>query len=172
MTTMAEKERVRVHIRWAIRRDMAEVLQIERESFEMPWFEEEFIRCLRMRNCIGMVSESCELVVGFMIYELHKSRLHILNFAVAKDFRRKQVGTQMIEKLIGKLSQQRRTVLSTEVRETNLVAQVFFRSAGFRATNILRNHYYDSPEDAYFFEYRHGQDDCELPLEQPGRPKK
>ena len=28
---------VNVHIRWMIRRDMPEVLQIERTSFEYPW---------------------------------------------------------------------------------------------------------------------------------------
>ena len=29
-----------------------------------------------------MVAEQGEKVVGFMIYELHKAKLHILNFAV------------------------------------------------------------------------------------------
>ena len=71
-----------VHIRWMIRRDMPEVLAIEEQCFEFPWSEEDFIRCLRQRNCIGMVAEHSERVVGFMIYELHKNRLHILNFAV------------------------------------------------------------------------------------------
>ena len=83
------KSQLRVHIRWMIRRDMPEVLEIERASFEFPWFEEDFIRCLRQRNCIGMVAEHAERVVGFMIYELHKTRLHILNFAVAPDVRRR-----------------------------------------------------------------------------------
>ena len=59
-----------VHIRWMIRRDMPEVLEIEQSSFEFPWTEEDFIRCLRQRNCIGMVAEYDEKVVGFMIYEL------------------------------------------------------------------------------------------------------
>ena len=46
-----------VHIRWMIRRDMPEVLDIENRSFEFSWTEEDFIRCLRQRNCIGMVAE-------------------------------------------------------------------------------------------------------------------
>lgn len=147
----------RVHIRWMIRRDMAEVLEIERNSFEFPWFEEDFIRCLRQRNCIGMVAEHGERVVGFMIYELHKTRLHVLNFAVSDDVRRRGVGRQMIEKLVSKLSSQRRTRISLEVRETNLHAQLFFRSVGFRATTVLRAFYEDSPEDAYLMQYRHEQ---------------
>ena len=95
---------LKVHIRWMIRRDMPEVLAIENDSFEFPWCEDDFLRCLRQRNCIGMVAEHDDRVVGFMIYELHKARLHILNFAVGTRFRRLGVGTQMIEKLVGKLS--------------------------------------------------------------------
>ena len=102
------KTQLRVHIRWMIRRDMPEVIQIEKGSFEFPWCEDDFIRCLRQRNCIGMVAEQGERVVGFMIYELHKTRLHVLNFAVAPEHRRLNVGQQMIDKLVSKLSSQRR----------------------------------------------------------------
>jgi ribosomal-protein-alanine N-acetyltransferase len=147
-----------------IRRDMAEVLEIERAAFEFPWFEEEFIRCLRQRNCIGMVAEHAERVVGFMIYELHKTRLHILNFAVASDVRRRGIGRQMLEKLVGKLSSQRRTRITLEVRETNLAAQVFFRAGGFKATNVLHDFYDDSPEDAYLMQYCCHPEDAALIL--------
>ncbi|QDU58618.1 ribosomal protein S18-alanine N-acetyltransferase [Aeoliella mucimassa] len=148
------KEKLRVHIRWMIRRDMGEVLQIEKGSFEFPWFEEDFVRCLRQRNCIGMVAEHGERVVGFMIYELHKTRLHVLNFAVAPEYRRLGIGQQMIEKLVSKLSSQRRTRISLEVRETNLSAQLFFKQNGFLATAVLRDFYDDSTEDAYVMQYR------------------
>lgn len=161
---MDAKPQVRVHIRWMIRRDMAEVLDIERNSFEFPWFEEDFIRCLRQRNCIGMVAEQGERVVGFMIYELHKTRLHILNFAVASESRRRGVGRQMIEKLVGKLSSQRRTRITLEVRETNLPAQLFFKSVLFRAVTVLRAYYEDSPEDAYLMQFRHAPDEMPAAL--------
>src|SRR6266567_2089343 len=131
--TIDHQAQLRVHIRWMIRRDMAEVLEIERSAFEFPWFEEDFIRCLRQRNCIGMVAEHAERVIGFMIYELHKSRLHLLNFAVAERSRRQGAGAQMLAKLTAKLSNQRRTRILLEVRETNLAAQLFFRHLGFRA---------------------------------------
>jgi len=147
--------RLDVHIRWMIRRDMEQVLDIEQTAFEFPWSEEDFISCLRRRNCIGMVAERGERVLGFMIYELHKTRLHLLNFAVARASRRTGVGSQMVDKLIGKLSSQRRTRLSLEVRETNLDAQLFFKGAGFRATSVLRDFYDDSPEDAYLMQYHH-----------------
>lgn len=155
------KQQLRVHIRWMIRRDMPEVLAIEGESFEFPWFEEDFIRCLRQRNCIGMVAEHGERVVGFMIYELHKTRLHILNFAVAESARQRGVGRQMAEKLVSKLSGQRRTRISLEVRETNLGAQLFFKKVGFLATSVLRAYYEDSPEDAYVMQFRYQPEENE-----------
>ena len=150
-----QKQQLRVHIRWMIRRDMAEVLDIESEGFEYPWSEEDFIRCLRQRNCIGMVAEHDDKVVGFMIYELHKSRLHILNFAVAAEYRRRGVGSQMIAKLVAKLSNQRRTRILLEVRETNLDAQLFFRNSSFRAVSVLRDFYEDTTEDAYLMQFRY-----------------
>ena len=150
-----QKQEVRVHIRWMIRRDMPEVLAVEDESFEFPWLEEDFIRCLRQRNCIGMVAEHEDRVVGFMIYELHNTRIHVLNFAVASDYHRQGVGSQMVAKLIAKLSSQRRSRIVLEVRETNLSAQLFFRENGFRAISVLRAYYEDTPEDAYLMQYRY-----------------
>ena len=145
----------KIHIRWMIRRDMPEVLGIESESFEFPWCENDFLRCLRQRNCIGMVAEHEDRVVGFMIYELHKSRLHILNFAVHARYRRLGVGSHMVTKLVGKLTTQRRNRILLEVRETNLAAQLFFRNTGFRAVSVLREFYEDTPEDAYLMQFRY-----------------
>jgi [ribosomal protein S18]-alanine N-acetyltransferase len=149
------RQELRVHIRWMIRRDMPEILATEAESFEFPWSEEDFIRCLRQRNCIGMVAEHEDRVVGFMVYELHKNRIHVLNFAVGRRWRRKGVGSQMLAKLIAKLSAQRRNRILLEVRETNLAAQLFFRSNGLRAVSVLRSFYDDTPEDAYLMQYRY-----------------
>ena len=157
-TGRTEKEQVRVHIRWMIRRDMPEVLQTEQQSFEFAWTEEDFLRCLRQRNCIGMVAEQGEKVVGFMIYELHKAKLHILNFAVHPGCRRLGVGAQMVQKLISKLYSHRRTRITLEVRETNLGAQLFFSKQSFRAVRVLRNYYEDSGEDAFLMQYRFADD--------------
>lgn len=143
-----------VHIRWLIRRDLLSVLEIESASFEFPWTEDEFINCLRQRDSIGMVAEYAERVVGFMIYELQPTSIHILSFAVHPDFRRKSVGTSLVQKLVSKLAYQRRSRIQLEVRETNLSAQLFLKQLGFRATGVLRSFYEDSTEDAFLMQYR------------------
>jgi ribosomal-protein-alanine N-acetyltransferase len=149
----SEQERLKIHVRWMIRRDMAEVLEIEQEAFEFPWSDDDFTRCMRQRNCIGMVAEMADSVVAFMIYELHRSRLHVLNFAVRRSHRRLGIGTQMMEKLVGKLTPERRSRVVLEVRERNLPAQLFFRTLGYRAISVLKDFYQDTTEDAYLMQY-------------------
>ncbi len=149
-----EADRLRIQLRWMIRRDMPEVLSIEQEAFEFPWLDEDFTRCLRQRNCIGMVAEVGDSVVAFMIYELHRTRLHVLNFAVRRSHRRLAIGTQMMGKLFAKLSIERRDRILLEVRERNLPAQLFFRSLGYRAISVLKDFYEDSTEDAYLMQYQ------------------
>ena len=150
---ISEQDRLQIHVRWMIRRDMAEVLEIEQEAFEFPWSDEDFTRCMRQRNCIGMVAEMADSVVAFMIYELHRSRLHVLNFAVRRSHRRLGIGTQMMEKLVGKLAPERRSRIVLEVRERNLPAQLFFRSLGYRAISVRQDFYQDTTEDAYLMQY-------------------
>lgn len=142
-----------LHIRWMIRRDMPEVLRIEQDGFEWPWTEEDFLRCLRERNVIGMSAEHKDEVVGYMVYELHPRRLHIMNLAVHPDYRRQGVGRQMVAKLVGKLRDHRRTAVTVDVRETNLAAQLFFRRLYFRARKVLRGYFEDTGEDAYPMRY-------------------
>lgn len=167
-----EKSRINTQIRWLIRRDMPEVLEIERAAFEFPWLEEDFLCCLRQRNCIGMVAEYNHQIVGFMVYELHREKLHILNFAVDPACYGHDIGTQLVEKLVDKLSQQRRQELVLEVRESNLAAQLFFRRMGFKAVLVLRNHYDDTDEAAYVMRWSIQDDHSRnhLPFEAPHEP--
>jgi ribosomal-protein-alanine N-acetyltransferase len=153
VTLLQPQNELGVHVRWMIRRDMPEVVAIEREAFEFAWSDEDFTRCLRQRNCIGMVGEIADSVVSFMIYELQRTRLHVLNFAVLRSHRRLGVGSHMLRKLLGKLTPEHRNRVLLEVRETNLPAQLFFRDHGFRAVSVLKDFYQDTTEDAYLMEY-------------------
>lgn len=144
-----------IHIRWMIRRDMAEVLAIS-QATDHPWTEEDFLRCLRQRNCIGMVVESHEVpdeypVIGYMIYELQKHSLELINLAVAPSYRRQGVGSKMLAKLASKLSAHRRRRISVLVRESNLPFQLFMKGNRFRAEEVLRGFFDEPDEDGYLF---------------------
>ena len=129
------------HIRWMIRSDLSSVVAIEKDVFDYPWSQQEFLIALSQRNCIGMVAERNEEVVGYMVYELHKTRIELLNFAVRARSQRLGVGYALIEKLKSKLAYQRRNKISLELRERNLDGQLFFRQAGFLCTSILHGWY-------------------------------
>ena len=132
------------------RRDLDEVVSIERLAFEFPWTEEDFKGWLSGRNCIGMVAERGELVVGFMVYELHKDSLSLLNLAVAADFVRRGVGRALMDKLKSKLGVRRKYV-SCVVRERNVAGQLFLQSQGFRCIEPRCNHWDECDDDAYLF---------------------
>lgn len=144
------------HIRWMICRDLPEVLDIEAASFGAhAWIEPDFRRSLSTKTCIGMVAELGDQVVGYMVYELHKAKLDILNFAVHPSWRRRGVGRRMVSKLASKLSDHRRTSITLAVRETNLAAQLFFHSQGFMAERVIRGYFSSQPdEDAFLMRYR------------------
>jgi len=144
---------VDVHIRWMVRRDMQEVVEIENTCFNAPWSEEDFLSTLRRHNCIGMVAELDEKILGFYIYELHETKLHVLNFAIIPAYHRCKIGTQFINKLINKLHINARTKIYLETRESNLAMQLFLKSHEFKAIKVLNN-YYDDDETAYRFKYK------------------
>lgn len=146
-----------VHIRWMIRRDMPYLLEIERLSFMRPWSEEDFLRFLRKRGCIGMVAEGDDpnlVLVGFMFYEKHKTHLELHNFAVHPDHRRLGIGRQMADKIESKVGTIRRTRVLLKITENNLEGQLFFQAMGYRAISVLPD-YYDDGADAYLMEYRY-----------------
>ncbi len=127
------------------------MVAIEKQSFEFAWSEQVFLNCLRQRNCICTVAEQHDQIVGYMVYEsIHAGDvLHILNFATAPWARRQGIGTHLMDKLISKLANQNRQQIILEVRESNLAAQLFFKSCGCRAIEVLHKHYADTDEDAY-----------------------
>ena len=126
---------IRVHIRWLIRRDMPEVMEID-ASCSDRWSEDTFIKYLRQRNVIGMVAELDERVVGFMMYELHKHRLNVIRFATSGNHRFRSIGRQMIEKIKGKLSPKRRNKITITVPEDNLDGLLFLKANGFVAVGM------------------------------------
>lgn len=152
-----------LHIRWMIRRDMDRVQEIEQQSFSDPWTRQDFLNCLRQRNCIGMIAECGDDTLGYMIYELHDKKLRLLNIAVDPVRRNEGAGTAMVEKLTSKLSSERRSMLELSIREANLDGQLFFKHRGLRAVEIIRDPW-ECGQDAYRMIWRYK---WSLPVHEP-----
>lgn len=147
----------RFSIRWLNRNDMPKVMAIE-QTLDWPWTHEDYLACLRQRNCIGMVARTWrdeftehDLVHGQMVYELFGDRLRILRFAVPPEKRRQGIGAAMFAKLVDKLSQQRRDQLIFVARETELAGQLFLKAMGCHLAQVRRSEF--GEEDGYEFRY-------------------
>jgi [ribosomal protein S18]-alanine N-acetyltransferase len=150
MTPMTQ---LHVSIRYLLRRDLSEVLAIERASFEFPWDDEHICTVLGSGCCVGLAAECHGFIVGHCVYRLHRDWIELLTFAVHPDCRRHGVGRQLVAKLVVRLLPLRKNRLAVYLRETNLPAQLFFRAAGFRAERVLREHFPDTGEDGYAMIY-------------------
>lgn len=149
-------------IRWIIREDLAQILEIENHSFSTPWDEDDFYQVMRMQNTIGKVFEYDGRILGYVVYSLRVTGILLLNIAVHEDFRRQGIGSAIMDHLKTTLHGPRRSI-RLEVTERNLDAQLFWRANGFRAVNVVRGpmSYIDTEEDVYVMRYRkeakHGQ---------------
>lgn len=149
-----ECDRTRIHIRWLTRKDLDEVVSIHRGCFGQRRSADEFLADLYRRNRVGLVAEYGGRVAGFMVYELTRTQIRLLNLAVADQARSLNIGRRLVEKLVRKLRCDGRTRVVCEVSERNLAAQLFLRACGFRATEILHQHYVETLDDAYIMQYR------------------
>lgn len=141
---------------------MTEILNIENQCFEYRWSEEDFLKVLRERNCIGMVAEHNEMIVGYCVYLLYPSALEIINIAVDPVVQRESVGSMMVNRLKDKLALHKRNQIFLAVRESNTPAHLFLKACGFNAYSIHENMYEDSEEDAYLFRYLQERPDSDF----------
>ena len=150
---------------------MPEVLRTERASFEYAWTEDDFLRCLRQRNCIGMVAE----------HGRPRRRVHDLRAAqdaAAHPELRRPPGAPADRDRRADGRQADRQAVQPPAAEDHAggaraePARPSCSSAAhdFRATQVLRNYYEDSGEDAFQMEYRARPTSRSTSSTVPGQP--
>lgn len=143
--------------------DMTTIMRLEREIFEFPWDRKDFIRFLGPTpHSVGVIiAPKGGPIAGYMVYELGKGEIDILNLAIDAPHRRKKIGMRLINALKGNLGKEGRQCIVSKVRETNVSAQMFFRSLGFKIREIMTNYYEGSKDDAYGMKYERRRKDAE-----------
>lgn len=140
-----------MNIRWAIRRDLYQLLEIEGHSSADPWNESEFILWLKQRSVICLVAEDVnDDIAGFIMYSLERGFYEIINIAVHRNYRREGVGTLMMKRVMKKCGEKRDSV-KISVPDDNLQCHLFLKSLGLTAT-VDGDHYdfiYRAKHDAY-----------------------
>ena len=147
-------------IRWMIRPDMPQVVDIIRRSFKIPPSEDEIVNYLSQRNIVAQIlktKSSVKKLVGFLMYELFPCSIGIVYLAIHPDYRRCGLGAKMVDKLISKLHPTGRKIeIFVDVRETNLPTQLFFKKMKFKAVLVDKNYFFDTGEDSYLMVYSSG----------------
>lgn len=148
-----DRSRPAVSLRWMIRLDLPEVLEIERLSSPQPWTRAIFEAELRNRSVIGLVACVGDRIAGHVVYQYTPRSLTVETLGVHPDFRRRGVARAMLARLKTKLDPIRRREISLVVRESATPMHLLLRSEGFRASGVWREFYGTPREDAYVFGY-------------------
>ncbi len=128
--------------------DVSEVVEIERMSFTAPWSEAAFLGEILKLYSLTRVAALRGKIIGYICVEHIMDEGHILNLAVHPDFRRRSIGTKLLEEVMDELKKNDCRYLYLEVRVSNLGARKFYERSGFRVVNIRRNYYTSPIEDA------------------------
>lgn len=137
-------------IRWIIKRDSDRVREIENAAGG-KWRPNDLVTSLRYRDSIGLIYEVDHFIQGFIIYRLSKKSIEIMKLVVDPNFQRKGIGSEIINRLKEKLSQQRRTSLFFEVSETDIGSQIFLAKNGFKVVDRYQDIWDDG--EIYKFGY-------------------
>lgn len=132
------------------RRDLADVVRIERATYPAPWsivvFRGEVARMGRGEGDYLVVRRGDTLVgYGGLMYVIDEA--HVTNIVVADPQRRSGLGTRLLAELCWRAVARGSSGLTLEVRASNVGAQALYARFGFERAGVRRR-YYENTEDA------------------------
>lgn len=140
-----------MEIRNATPRDIPRVHEIERRVFPSPWGPEFFHYTLETEPGLFLVAAEGDEVTGYTVGGIEWMRLagsarvvgHIKNVAVTERWRRRGVGSMLMDELEARFVVQGAELAYLEVRESNHVAQEMYGGRGYRVIERIEGYYGD-----------------------------
>ena len=126
--------------------DLPQVWQLEQLVFPDPWSFQSFKESLKDERVDAWVTESGNQIIGYMVTLCFADEIHILNFAVDTQCRRKGIGTAMMSTLHRYAERCGSSHMWLEVRSTNEAAQDFYRYHGFNPLGTKKRYYQNGEE--------------------------
>jgi ribosomal-protein-alanine N-acetyltransferase len=132
--------------------DIDKILEIENISFPSPWgriaFECEISKMLSGLSMFKVAEdEDNNKLCGYICADIIIDYIHILNLAIAPDYRRKGIAGEFIRIIESNAIQRKNYGITLEVRETNTAAINLYRKFGFEIKG-KRERYYENKDDA------------------------
>jgi len=128
--------------------DLDQVAAIEQISLPSPWSKELFEAELKRPQARYFVAEEGSRVAGYMGYWEAPQEAHIINLAVAPDFRKKGLGVALLDHVLEFARKTGAALATLEVRESNVAARGLYEKCGFKFVAIRKKYYVDNQEDA------------------------
>lgn len=129
--------------------DIDQVLEVESQSFTLPWSREAFINELSINQyAVYIVIVDNGKVVGYCGSWVVIDESHITNIAILPDYRGKKLGEALLRKMIEISKSMGAIRMTLEVRVSNHVAISLYEKLGFQKGGIRKRYYTDNHEDA------------------------
>ncbi len=125
-------------------------MELEQAIFPNPWRRSFFRSDLGRQQGLCIVAEEGGQVVGYAV-AWGTDELHIANFAVAPESRRRGVGRALMDEVLRFAAAAGARSAYLEVRVSNAAARLFYTTHGFVPT-FTRKGYYENGEDALIME--------------------
>jgi ribosomal-protein-alanine N-acetyltransferase len=141
---------VTVELRRLELRDLSAIETIERASYPSPWSRSMFASELAKPSSISLGAYAGEAgaLVGYLIISRYVDAWHVMNIAVAPEWRRRGVAIALMERLFELTAGDGRRGYTLEVRVSNAGAIRLYERLGFKSRGIRRGYYTDNREDA------------------------
>jgi len=120
--------------------DVAEVVAIERASYQFPWSEGIFRDCLRVGYVCRVVTVSRQ-VMAYGVMSFGAGEAHILNLCVGEPYRCRGLGRRLLGSLIERANAAGMADAFLEVRPSNTAAIRLYLSQGFEQVGMRRGYY-------------------------------
>lgn len=134
-------------IRSAKNSDIPAILEIERALFSDPWEEQLFNEAIKDHKDF-FVSIEQNKITGYIIFEKVLDEGHITNLAVSKEYQRKGLASELINKILDLARQQKIKQVFLEVRESNEAARKLYLKFGFLEIGKRKAYYNKTNENA------------------------
>jgi len=139
--------------------DIANVVEVENNSFDIPWSKESFENELKNKLAMYLVAKVEGKAVGYVgVWKIFDEG-HITNVAVHPDYRGQGIGKSLISELLYLCENEGINSLTLEVRKSNIVAQNLYKRFGFVEEGIRKGYYSDNNEDAIIMWYKDTKDE-------------
>ena len=86
-------------------------------------------------------------LIGFAGIWFLTDEAHITNIAVRREYRRRGIGELLLISTIDLAKEMKASIMTLEVRASNLTAQNLYRKYGFEQVGLRRGYYLDNRED-------------------------